>query len=132
MDALARLAKGLTGEPQDNADANYAHKLSKEEGHIDWSRSATDIERLIRAFNPWPGTFTDWANNASAFTRRLRWSRAAAKPRHGTEPGAGRREVACGTGTRRHLGPVAGQQAQSINDLINGGKQVLLPGRELN
>ena len=81
VDALARLAQGeLTGEPQNDADANYAHKLSKEEGHIDWSRSATDIERLIRAFNPGPAPLPTWANNASAFTGHLRWSRAAAKP----------------------------------------------------
>src|SRR5690606_38030857 len=60
VEALVQLANGkLTPEPQNDAEANYAHKLSKEEGHIDWSRSAQEIERLIRAFNPWPGTFTD-------------------------------------------------------------------------
>ncbi|MDR9424677.1 MAG: methionyl-tRNA formyltransferase, partial [Marinobacter sp.] len=60
VEALNQLARGDLGpEPQNDNEACYAHKLSKEEGHIDWQRSAADIERLVRAFNPWPGTFTD-------------------------------------------------------------------------
>ncbi len=37
-------------------EAIYAHKLQKSESNIDWTQSATQIERQIRAFNPWPGT----------------------------------------------------------------------------
>ncbi|MBU3847615.1 MAG: methionyl-tRNA formyltransferase [Candidatus Acinetobacter avistercoris] len=36
----------------------YAHKLSKAEAQIDWQQSATEIDRNIRAFNPWPVAFT--------------------------------------------------------------------------
>ena len=43
--------------PQDNELASYAPKLKREHGQIDWSESAEAIERKIRAFNPWPGTF---------------------------------------------------------------------------
>ena len=129
VDALAWLAQELTGEPQNDADANYAHKLS-EEGHIDWSR-ATDIERPIRAFNPWPGTFTDLGEQRIRIHQRLRW-RAVKSARHGTEPGAGRLEVACDTGSLKSPGPVAGQQGPEHQRPINGGKQVLLPGQELN
>lgn len=58
--ALELLKKGeLTGEPQNDDLACYASKLSKTEGHIDWATDATAIERLVRAFNPWPGTYTD-------------------------------------------------------------------------
>ncbi len=39
---------------QDEAQVTYAEKLSKEEARIDWSLSATQLERCIRAFNPWP------------------------------------------------------------------------------
>jgi len=46
------------GEKQDNDLANYAHKLSKEQAQIDWSESAVNIERKIRAFNAWPVSFT--------------------------------------------------------------------------
>jgi len=43
---------------QDETKATYAKKLSKENGHIDWTKSAIEIERQIRAFNPWPGSHT--------------------------------------------------------------------------
>ena len=43
--------------PQDNASATYAPKLKREHGKIDWSESAEEIERKIRAYNPWPGAF---------------------------------------------------------------------------
>ena len=42
---------------QDNTRATYASKLKREDGQIDWSESAEAIERKIRAYNPWPGTF---------------------------------------------------------------------------
>ena len=43
---------------QNNDEANYAEKLVKSEGEIDWSQSATYIERQIRGLNPWPGAYT--------------------------------------------------------------------------
>lgn len=43
---------------QDSEQANYAEKLVKSEGEIDWTQSATLIERQIRGLNPWPGTYT--------------------------------------------------------------------------
>jgi methionyl-tRNA formyltransferase len=44
--------------PQNNSQATYAPKLNRESGSIDWSEDADVIERKIRAFNPWPGAFT--------------------------------------------------------------------------
>lgn len=54
-----------TREVQDEAFTVYAHKLSKAEAQIDWSKSAVEIDRNIRAFNPWPVAFTplDESNN---------------------------------------------------------------------
>lgn len=52
LDALA--ADRLRPDPQDNAQATYAAKLSKAEAQIDWTRSAAEIDRQVRAFNPWP------------------------------------------------------------------------------
>ena len=43
---------------QDDSQANYAEKLVKTEGEIDWTQSATEIERQIRGLTPWPGTYT--------------------------------------------------------------------------
>lgn len=41
-----------------NSPTMYASMLKKEQGRIDWSRSAAEIERLIRGMNPWPGAYT--------------------------------------------------------------------------
>ncbi len=55
VEALARLEAGeLQAEPQDDAQANYAAKLSKAEAQVDWSEGAAVIARRVRAFNPWP------------------------------------------------------------------------------
>jgi methionyl-tRNA formyltransferase len=59
--ALAGLEAGtLSGEPQNDADATYADKLSKAEGEIDWTGDAADIDRQIRGLTPWPGAYTHW------------------------------------------------------------------------
>lgn len=55
LQAITGLTDGtLVGEVQDDALATYAHKLNKEEARIDWTRPAEELERLVRAFNPWP------------------------------------------------------------------------------
>lgn len=57
---VEQLANGSLTEAkvQDDSQAVYAHKLHKSEAEINWSQSATQIERQIRAFNPWPGSQT--------------------------------------------------------------------------
>lgn len=42
--------------PQDNSLSTHCGKLKREDGRLDWKRSAVELERLIRAYNPWPGT----------------------------------------------------------------------------
>ncbi|MEM9282068.1 MAG: methionyl-tRNA formyltransferase [Verrucomicrobiota bacterium] len=49
----------LPREPQSENEATYAGKLEREDGRIDWSVPAKELERLIRAYDPWPGTFTE-------------------------------------------------------------------------
>ncbi|MDO8435818.1 MAG: methionyl-tRNA formyltransferase, partial [bacterium] len=45
-------------EPQDDSKAVYSKIIKKEDGKIDWEKPAEEIERKIRALNPWPGTYT--------------------------------------------------------------------------
>ena len=60
LEALQMLANGNAPRtPQDNVLATYAPKLTRDDGKIDWSEPAEIIERKIRAFNPWPGAFTE-------------------------------------------------------------------------
>ena len=48
----------LTPEPQDDALATHAEKITREMGRIDWSQPATQLWNRARAFTPWPGVFT--------------------------------------------------------------------------
>ncbi len=57
--ALDLLAAGKAPRaPQDNTRATHAGKLARVDGRIDWSRAAHEIDRLVRAYDPWPGTHT--------------------------------------------------------------------------
>ncbi len=56
-ETIARIHE-ITPRPQNHAEATYAPLIKKQDGHIDWSQSAIDIDRLVRAFNPWPSTFS--------------------------------------------------------------------------
>jgi methionyl-tRNA formyltransferase len=44
---------------QDHSTATHCKTLSREDGKIDWTKSAKEIERLVRAYTPWPGTYTE-------------------------------------------------------------------------
>jgi methionyl-tRNA formyltransferase len=74
-DRLAEIAPDAFGEalkllaaaaapriPQDKEFATYAPKLNRESGRINWNEPAEVIERKIRAYNPWPGAFSDFNN----------------------------------------------------------------------
>lgn len=59
MQALQGLKEGtLTARNQDESLATFAPMLKKEDGWIDWTRPAVEIERWVRGLHPWPGSFT--------------------------------------------------------------------------
>jgi methionyl-tRNA formyltransferase len=58
-ETLARLADGSAPRiPQDPALSSYVPKLERDDGRLDWHQPAAVLERRIRAYDPWPGTFT--------------------------------------------------------------------------
>ena len=63
LESLRLLASGSAPRlPQDKSSATYAPKLNRESGRINWNEPAEVIERKIRAYNPWPGAFTEFKN----------------------------------------------------------------------
>jgi methionyl-tRNA formyltransferase len=52
--------KEITPQPQNDAGASYTKMLTKEAGEIDWKLPAVQIWRQVRAYQPWPGSFTKW------------------------------------------------------------------------
>ena len=63
LESLKQLASGNAPRiPQDKEFATYAPKLNRESGRINWNEPAETIERKIRAYNPWPGAFSEFNN----------------------------------------------------------------------
>ena len=52
--------KEITPQPQNNDEASYTKMLTKEAGEIDWKLPAVQIWRQVRAYQPWPGSYTRW------------------------------------------------------------------------
>jgi methionyl-tRNA formyltransferase len=120
-ETLARL-DDLTPRPQHDPDATFAPVLKKEDGLIDWSQSAFEIERRIRGFQPWPNAYTIY--NAKGLTI---WSAEPSTIANAT-PGeivvAQRDEliVSCGDETSLRLLEVQPEARKRIaaRDFING------------
>ncbi len=72
---IETLPKWINGEitpaPQDESKATYSKLLTKADGRIDWSKPAEEIERMVRAFSPWPGTWTTWPQNEKSLRIRI-------------------------------------------------------------
>ena len=62
LTTLKKLEEGIvTRTPQDHSKSTYAKMLDKKMGNIDFSKSAEEIERLIRGLNPWPSAYTSYS-----------------------------------------------------------------------
>lgn len=114
------LAGEVAARRQDEAQATRATRLRKEEGAIDWSRSAAEIARLVRAFSPWPGATTTLRGQP------LRVWQAAAEGSEGGAPGvvvAANETIDVGTGAgllRIARLQRAGKQVLAAHDFLNG------------
>ena len=117
------LPRYLSGEikprAQDDSLATYAPQIKKEEGRIDWTCSAASIERLVRAFTPWPGTYTCWAGAQLRILAGHRDEGSAESGQVIVQDGA----VAIGTGDGLYFPTMlqmAGKRPLHITDFING------------
>ena len=134
VDTLNAMAAGDTvAEPQDDALANYAEKLSKEEARIDWSMDAVAIERCIRAFNPWPISWFEVAGQTVKV-----WQAEVVPQAHGQAAGTLLKadkqgiEVATGQGVLRLLTlQPPGKKAMPVSDLLNSRRDWFEPGTQL-
>lgn len=123
LEALSQLAKNgqLDAEVQDDSLSSYASMLKKEDGIINWGENAQNIDRQIRALNPWPGVWT------SVNGKRIKILKAAAidensKEKAGTFIDASGR-VSCNNGSVLILYEIQpeGKKPMDIKSAINGG-----------
>lgn len=114
--------------PQDHARATLAPILKKEDGRVDWRGSAPVIERLIRAFQPWPGTTTSFAGRALKLWR-ARVDGASLVP-VGTVLHVDRDSlvVACGEGTTLRLLEVQPENGRRMSAAAFAAGARLQPG----
>ena len=103
--------------PQSAEGATYAPKLTRDAGRIDWTLDAAMLERKVRAFDPWPGTFT----TLRGATLKVLAAEPAAS---GGPPGTvldGRLTVACGEGALRLTRiRLAGRPAMPTEAFLHG------------
>lgn len=135
LQALEGLANGtLTAEKQDEALANYAEKLSKEEARLDWSKSATQLWQEVRAFNPWPVSyFEHQGNTIKVWQTQVSTTSSNAAP--GTIISASKKgiEVATGDGVLTLLSmQLPGKKPLSVADILNARADWFTPNTRLN
>jgi methionyl-tRNA formyltransferase len=131
LEALARVEAGTARyEPQDATRATYCKKLTKEQGRIDWTRPAVELERLVRAMNPWPGAATRLPGGADLFVWRARALDAPAAEPGSVLESSKRLVVAAGAGALELLElQLAGKRALPVADFLRGAR--LAPGQRL-
>ncbi|MET0063459.1 MAG: methionyl-tRNA formyltransferase [Candidatus Thiodiazotropha endolucinida] len=119
---LPELADGrLQAEIQDERLANYAGKLEKQEGLIDWSRPAAEIDRKVRAFNPWPVAQCRYDDKVMRIWQAQPLNEGcAAKPGEVLRSGKPGIDVATGDGVLRITQlQMPGKRAMSAADFLN-------------
>ncbi len=125
VETLSKYLSGeITPQPQPEEGATYAKMLKKVEGKLDFSKTAVELERQIRAFAPWPGTFMEWNG------KPLKVHRAHVDAGH-PNPGNGSKLIVEGVpavGTAE--GVLVLDQVQPAGKKPMDGKSFLAGGRE--
>ncbi len=134
LTTLAQVEAGtLNPEKQNDALANYAHKLLKEEALIQWQQPADEIALRVRAFNPFPMAYTLLGDERI----RVLMAEPLEKTTHllpGTILNVSTQglDVACGDGVLRITQvQLPGKKAMAIADVINGQPQLFQPNHLL-
>lgn len=133
LQTIEQLARGeARGQPQDDSLATYAHKIGKTDARIDWQRPAVELDRLIRAFNPWPVAHAVWEQQtlkvlaATPATDHGAPGRIIASDKSGLL-------VACGSGALRLTRlQLPGGKPLAFADLYNARREQFAPGQHLD
>jgi methionyl-tRNA formyltransferase len=101
------IAGTVVPRPQPAGGASYARKITKDDGHLDWNKPATQLWNQVRGLTPWPGAFTDLAGHAKLVRLKI-WRASPEESQHPSAvPGeivtteAGGILVCCGQGVLR-------------------------------
>ncbi|MBV8524175.1 MAG: methionyl-tRNA formyltransferase [Acetobacteraceae bacterium] len=119
---LRALAENLPGLPQPDQGVTYAPKLTREDARLDWTRDACELDRRVRALNPWPGTWTTLNGGVLKVIAAVPWEASGA-------PGSildTKLTIACGSGALRLLRvQLAGRAPQDSEAFLRGYRRNL-------
>lgn len=135
LTTLEQISTGTAvAEAQDDSQATYAEKLSKEEAKLDWSLSAAQLERCIRAFNPWPVSYF-YTNEQPVKVWQANVLATSTHAQPGTIIQADRQGIQVATAegilNMTMLQP-AGKKPMSAQDLLNSRKEWFTTGNRLS
>lgn len=138
LEALDQIAAGtVTPEKQDDTQSNYAPKLRKEEAALNWQLSATELERKVRAFNPFPVAHTKMAGSND--DQRIRvWSAKTVATTTTAAPGTITQItddgllISCREGQLMlELLQLPGKKAMKVGDVLRGHPDLFSLGSQL-
>ncbi|QDO99883.1 methionyl-tRNA formyltransferase [Thalassotalea sp. PS06] len=138
-DTIAKMADGsATATPQNDAEANYAHKLNKDEAIIDWNLKAKVLERKIRAYQPWPFAQIHFEDEKQQLQRIKVWQADVIESNSDLAPGTILQAdkngitVQCADGalslTQLQL---PGKKPLAVADILNGRADWFEPGTQI-
>ena len=131
LDTLKELiANQLQSQPQNNQDASYSKKIEKAAGKLNWNQSAVELDRQIRAFNPWPVAFTQLKEIIIRIWRaEPLHEKTTAKPGQILRISKQGIDIATGEGIIRILElQLPGGKRLKASDFINARKDSFIPG----
>lgn len=140
LEALDQIAAGNCQPAiQPEEGVSYAHKFSKADAAIDWQRPAIEIERTIRAYNPFPVAHCGFEDKGKEQRLRI-WQARALDTETKRLPGEIDQVnndglwVACGDGRLLHIESLQlpGKKAMSLKDLLNGRGDLFVAGGQLS
>lgn len=107
---------------QDESDATHAPLMKREDGRIDWSRPATEIANRVRAFQPFPTSFTFFEGKKLTIWKAVATDESSAAAPGEVVEASRDLVVACGGGTVLHVDELQleGKRRMSVHDFLNG------------
>lgn len=127
VDTLPTVLRGeATPVPQDEALASLSPKIAKEDGRVDWTKPALEIDRMIRAYTPWPGASTHWRGQPLKIVRASATGQTAALQQAGRVIQLDGERIGVVTGDAvlaLHEVQLAGKRVMSIDEFVRGHPQ---------
>ena len=127
-DVLIDYSEGrLAPAPQDDSAASVTRMVRRADGELDWRRPAQRLERMMRAYDPWPGIFTTWRSSTLKILESSVMAGAVGRRRPGTvfRDGDGL-AVATGDGALDlHRVQLQGRRGVGARDFLNGHPEIV-------